>query len=108
MFILIFFVHYLLLKTFLLELYVVYFISFTILVYIFRQSKVEKPIFIFSLCLIILSPFLFEYLDNYIYNLHLFLDYNEQYSFVGGEVTYVLSLLHSIVFFLSYNRKKYL
>lgn len=105
MYVIVIFVHYYLLKLFLLEDYIIYFLSIAILLYISRKFRSKKYILTLSILCITLSPFLFEYFDNSIYYFYLFLNLNDRYSYVGGEVTYFLSLLHSIVFFLSYNRK---
>ena len=64
--------------------------------------------FILALFLILIGPFLLNYFDNEIFNIYLFFDWNHLYYFVGGEVAYILSLLHCFIFFLGYNRKKYL
>lgn len=102
-------INYLLLVLFLNEYYEVYFIVLGIVAYgIYLQKQTFKYYFYTSLIVIIISPFLFEYFDNFIYDIYLYFNINEVYTFVGGEVSYILSFLHSFVFFLGYNRKKHL
>lgn len=107
MFISLFFTNYILLCLFLEEYYVIYFLSFLFLSFIYmKYMHLENKLTLsFYSTLIIVSPFLFEYFDTTIFDIYLFLDLNELYRFVGGEVSYFLSVLHSFIFFLGYNRK---
>lgn len=75
-----------------------------IIIFKSRYFKNIKYIKLYIL-LIMLSPFLFEYFDNIIYNIYLYFDLDYYYKYVGGEVTYILTILHSFVFFLGYNRQ---
>lgn len=101
---------YISLSLFLYEYYVVYFITIVILTLFYVKSAwlPSRKSFIFALFSILISPFLFEYFDDTIFEIALFFDLNHLYYFVGGEVAYVLSALHCFIFFLSYNGKKYL
>jgi len=101
---------YISLSLFLYEYYVAYFITIAILTLFYVKSAWFPLVknFILSLFFILISPFVFEYFDNEIFNIYLFFDLNHFYYFVGGEVAYILSLLHCFIFFLGYNRKKYL
>ena len=94
--------NYFLYIAFLQEHYLFYFILLFLTAY-FIQLDVKL-----SLVIIIICSFIFEYLDVYIFYSYLYLDINEFYIYVGGEVIYILSILHAFVFFLGYNRKKYL
>jgi len=110
MFFLIIILSYILLSLFLYEYYIGYFMLMAILLFLYMKSNWFLWIkdLLLALVLIFLSPFLFEYFDHEIFETYLFFDLNYFYYFVGGEVTYILSLLHCFIFFLGYNRKKYL
>jgi hypothetical protein len=101
---------YYLLSLFTYEHYLSYFISLSILIYYqYKQRNIfHKKVLYLSLLSIIFSVFLFTYFDNEIFNIYLFLGLEGFYYYLGGEVIYIISLLHAIVFFLGYNRKKYL
>lgn len=74
--------------------------------YLYITLEIQKGIFIILLLVLIFSPYLFEYFDEEVFETYLFFDLDRYYYFIGGEVSYLLSLLHSIIFFLGYNRKK--
>ncbi len=98
----IFLVNYVLLILFSKEYYIVYFLILFFTTYMMKS----KPTLVIPI--ILMSPFIFEYFDDFIFSLYLYVDMNAFYTFIGGDIIYLLSILHSFVFFLGYNRKKYL
>ncbi|WP_455757605.1 hypothetical protein [Sulfurimonas sp.] len=62
---------------------------------IYRDRYIKLGYF----ALLMFSTFLFEYFDNAIYDIYLFLDLNEIYTTLSGEVIYILALLHSLILF---------
>lgn len=98
----VFIVNYILMILFIKEYYIFYFLALFISTYFVKLNPYVTVIIIF------ISVFTFQYFDDSIYYLYLYFDVNELYTFVGGEVMYILSLLHVFVFFLGYNRRKYL
>ena len=102
--------HYFLLKLFLQEHYLFYFLGIVLYIYLILKSLFlthQKNLYILLLSVFLFS-LLFEFFDNEIFDLYLYTDMEKYYSFVGGEVGYILTLLHCIMIFLGYNRKKYL
>ncbi len=100
--------HYLLMVLFLREYYLFYFF---ILLFIFYMESTKQYIsskgnFIVIMILFALTPFLLEYFDTSIYYMYLFLNLENFYTPIDTQVSYILSFLHSIVFFLAFNRKK--
>ena len=72
--------------------------SISCLVYATKNS-LNKLFIILSILSVNITTFLFEYFDNDIYYLYLFLDLDEIYTPIGGEIVYILVLLHSLILF---------
>ena len=105
-------INYILILLFLNSYYLLYFcILFFLSLYIGRvRFQIAKSVFFISLLLFIVSDFLIEYFDTSVFNLYLFFDLERIYTFAGGGIVYILSVLHIIVFFFKkmiYNREKY-
>jgi hypothetical protein len=105
-------INYILILLFLNSYYLLYFcILFLVSLYIGRvRFQIAKSVFFISLLLFIVSDFLIEYFDTSVFNLYLFLDLERIYTFAGGGIVYILSVLHIIVLFFKkmiYNREKY-
>jgi hypothetical protein len=105
-------INYILILLFLNSYYLLYFcILFFLSLYIGRvRFQIAKSVFFISLLLFIVSDFLIEYFDTSVFNLYLFFDLERIYTFAGGGIVYILSVLHIIVLFFKkmiYNREKY-
>ena len=91
-------INYFLLFCFLYEYYIVYFVSLFFFFYILEKIQFKQYTFLSSIILFFLSPFLFEYFDDAIFEVYLFFEADRLYHFIGGEVSYILALLHSFFF----------
>jgi len=105
-------INYILILLFLNSYYLLYFcILFLVTLYIgIVRFQIAKNVFFISLLLFIVSDFLIEYFDTSVFNLYLFFDLEKIYTFAGGGIVYILSVLHIIVLFFKkmiYNREKY-
>lgn len=104
------FLNYILLTLFMNEYYLIYFLSIGLVIFgvHFYKYQVSGLSLLSSIFLIFISLFVLEYYDTSLFYLYVFFDLDKYYTFKGGEVSYILSALHSIFLFLGYNRKKYL
>jgi len=93
--------NYLLILLFLKSYYAVYFLVLFLAVYLKYIVKQKRNIYIkyIYIMAILVSTYLFEYFDNDIYDIYLLLDLNEIYTSIGGDITYILALLHSFILF---------
>ncbi len=100
-------INYILIIVFLNLLYLIYFILlFFLCCLIYKSSfSVEKNILFIYLFLFIISVFLTEYFDLYIFDIYLFLDLEKFYTYIGGSIAYILAILHSIIFFFTAFKK---
>ncbi len=105
---LVLFINYILIISFLESHYFIYFFMLTLILYALYKIEIKKVMFSVCLFFILVSPFLFQFFDNYIFESYLFFDLESFYTFVGGEVSYILAPLHAFLFFLGYNSKNYL
>jgi len=98
-----------LVKIFSSEIYTLYF--FNLLIFLYYLCKTQNILTIKELLLFILylgfMSIVYLNMDEYIYELTLFLDINENIIYLNSEVTYFLICIHIIILlFMSYNRKK--
>ncbi len=102
-------VNYILIVLFLQEYYLGYFFILSIIIYtIYNIQYISSKLnFYLSLFMMNITPFVLEYFDNSIFYFYLFFDLEKYYIFISNELAYILSFLHSIIFFLGYNGKKY-
>ncbi len=99
--------NYLLIVLFLNQYYLCYFLVVTIFFYTlhrmrYRVKRYDLGLYVF---LFFGSILLVEYFDIYIFDIYLFLDLENIYTFVGGLIAYILSVLHSFIFFFSVFKK---
>lgn len=104
--------NYILTILFLKSFYLLYFAIVFTFIYFAYKAKYKNNIYhtLVNILIILLTPFLFELFDEFVYELYLYFDLDSIYISVGSLVTYILSAIHAIVFFsiLSYNRKIFL
>ena len=94
-------INYFLIVLFLKSYYLIYFVTLGLValwVY-FIKKRVSKYFTFLTVLVLNISTFLFEYFDDDIYDIYLFFNLNEIYTFVGGETIYILALLHSLILF---------
>jgi len=100
-------VNYLLIIFFLNAYYLFYFAVVFFVSYLLYKIGFGgiKYLFLIYLFLFSLSSFLVEHFDVYLFDMYLFFDLEKFYTFVGGGIIYILSVLHSIIFFFSVFKK---
>lgn len=103
------FINYLLIIFFLKTFYLLYFVTLILVAYSIYAIKfrVAKNSIIFYISLLCISTFLFDYFDEDIFEIYLFLNLDEIYSYVGGVVSYILAILHSFILFWVIIGKRY-
>jgi hypothetical protein len=106
-FIVLFLVNYFLILIFINSLYGSYFLLLVGCLYIYHINKIDvtKNMMIISIFLLLMTPLLIFYFDDEIYELYLFFNLDGYYVFIVDKVAIFLTILHSFIFYLGYNRK---
>lgn len=64
-----------------------------------NKNSLQRSFIVLSILFINITTFLFECFDNEVYYLYLFFDLDKIYTPIGGEIVYILVLLHSLILF---------
>lgn len=93
--------NYVLIILFLKSFYFLYFTTIFIIAYFLYKFKYKKNIYfmLIYILIILLTPFLFEIFDEFIYDIYLYLNIDFIYISINNLVTYILSVIHAIVFY---------
>ena len=100
---------YVLVVLFLEEFYSLYFFTLFTALFIYDRFSFENTTNLsLGISTLFVTTLLVIFFDDELFDLYLYFDLEHFYIAVNGKVSYILTLLHSIVLFLGYNRKKYL
>jgi len=91
------FLHIILNIFFLKSYYILYFI--TLFIFAFFTFKIKEVNIILYLSVFFITIFMLGYFDETVFDLYLFFDLDRFYIYIGGSIAYILTILHSIIFF---------
>jgi hypothetical protein len=94
-------IHYSLLKIFASGYYLIYFFDFFALMYILQTAKTglsRIELYLFMLYIAVLYAAYFSLKEN-IYDMYIMIDINDKVNYISSEISYILSLIHILIFF---------